>query len=153
MSSRSKKPDWLTQDSFFNNNSFPFKDLNHLNEDYQLDPTIIEDYVKDTIRRASAGNEILPDPNTLRYETLDTHNFLVVKCYVPKRIHPENLWIQLNRTRIKINGLPKEQHQTILLPVPILPAQAIATYRQPTLQIKMPKMSPGKLHDINIRFL
>jgi hypothetical protein len=64
VSSRSKKPDWLTQDSFFSNNSFPFKDLNHLNEDYQLDPAIIEDYVKDTIRKATAGNEILPDPHS-----------------------------------------------------------------------------------------
>ena len=43
---------------FFNNSSFPFKDLNDLNEDFQLDPTVIEDYVKDTIRQATAGNEI-----------------------------------------------------------------------------------------------
>ncbi|MGG4341790.1 Hsp20/alpha crystallin family protein [Paenibacillus lautus] len=153
MNSRSKRPDWLSKDSFFKNNSFPFKDLNDLNEDFQLDPTVIEDYVKDTIRQATAGNEMLPNPNTLRYETLDTHNFLVVKCYVPKLVHPENLWIKLSRTQIKIHGLPKDQSQTIVLPVPVLPSQTIATYKQPTLQIKMPKMSTGRFHDINIRFL
>ncbi|MEC0255745.1 Hsp20/alpha crystallin family protein [Paenibacillus lautus] len=153
MNSRSKRPDWLTKDSFFNNKSFPFKDLNDLNEDFQLDPTVIEDYVKDTIRQATAGNEMLPNPSTLRYEMFDTHNFLVVKCYVPKRVHPENLGIKLNRTQIIIHGLPKDQSQTIVLPVPILPAQSIATYKQPTLQIKMPKMSIGRFHDVNIRFL
>lgn len=153
MSSKNRLPEWLTQDSFFSSNPFPFKDLNNLNKDVHLDPAFIEDYVRNTIKQAMSGNDILPSPSELRYETFDTHKFLVVKCHVPKRIHPENLWVQVNRTHIKINGLPKEHVQIIQLPAPVQPSQSIATYKQSSLQIKMPKLSSGRYHDVHIRFL
>ncbi len=153
LSSKNRRPEWLTQDSFFSSSPFPFKDLNNLSEEVQLDAAMIEDYVKNTINQAISGNDILSKPSELRYETFDTHKFLVVKCHVPMRIHPENLWVQVNRTHIKINGLPKEHVQIIQLPAPVQPSQSIATYKQSSLQIKMPKLSSGRYHDVQIRFL
>lgn len=156
---KANQQDWLSQDSFFNSPfpfkdfNIPFKDMESLDQDMEATPSYIEDYVRDTIQQATKASEISSEPSALRYETFDTHHFLFVKCRIPKQVRPENLWLQLNRTQIKINGLPNEKKQIISLPAPIVPSKSIATFKQSSLQIKMPKMPTGRFRDIHIKLL
>lgn len=151
MGSKLTNLDWLREDPFFKKH-FPFKTIE---EHLKLDSDEVDQYVENAIRHATM-NPAFNNSNSgskLQYEYLDTHNLLITKIRIPNRIHPENIWVQLNRTQIKINGLNDEESQIILLPTPINPDQSKATFKQGSLQIKMPKMSIGRFKDVHIRYL
>jgi len=61
--------------------------------------------------------------------------------------------VQLNRTQIKINGLGKDKDEIIPLSFPVNPNQSKGTYKQGSLQLRMPKMLSGRFKDIDIHFL
>lgn len=151
MSSKLNNLDWLREDPFFKKH-FPFKTLE---EHLKLDSDEVDQYVENAIRQATLNPAFSNSGggSKLQYEHLDTHNLLITKIRIPNRIHPENIWVQLNRTQIKINGLDDEESQIIVLPTPINPDQSKATFKQGSLQIKMPKMSIGRFKDVYIRYL
>lgn len=155
MSANKSNPlDWLNEDPFFKK-QFSLKSLE---EQYKLDPNQIDGYVEKIIREATSATSATSSPlangeSSLHFEHLDTHNFLITKIRIPSRVHPENIWVQLNRTQIKINGLGNEHSETIILPIPVNPDQSRGTFKQGSLQLKMPKMSPGKFKDITVRYL
>lgn len=151
MSSNLTNLDWLKEDPFFKKH-FPFKTLE---EHLRLDSDAVDQYVENAIRHATSNSPQFMNNNgtKLQYEHMDTHNHLITKVRIPKRVHPENIWIQLNRTQLKINGLNDDQSQIITLPTPINPDQSKATFKQGSLQVKMPKISTGRFKDVHIRFL
>ncbi|MGF7047422.1 HSP20 family molecular chaperone IbpA [Paenibacillus sp. DS2015] len=150
MSSNKSNPlDWLNEDPFFKKRI----SLKELEEQSKLNPDQIDSYVEKIIREATSSSAVTNEDTSLHYEHVDTHNFLITKIRIPNRIHPENLWVQLNRTKIKIHGLGNEQSEIITLPFPINPDQSKGTFKQGSLQLKMPKMPSGRFKDINVRFL
>lgn len=152
MSSDLPNLDWLREDPFFKKN-FPFKGIKeHLN----FNSDEVDQYVENALREANMNSSLKGKNNNskLQYEHIDTHNILITKIRIPKRIHPENIWVQLNRTQIRINGLgDDDENEIISLPSPIIPDQSKATFKQGSLQLKMPKMATGRFKDIQIRFL
>ncbi|ASA21779.1 Hsp20/alpha crystallin family protein [Paenibacillus donghaensis] len=149
MSSGKGNPlDWLRNDPFFANQI----SLKALEEQWKLDPDAIDSYVDKVIREATPS--LSPTSKTkLKFEHVDTHSFLITKIRIPSSIHPENLWLQLYRTQLKIGGLANDRSEVITLPVPVNPNQSRATFKQGTLQLKMPKLSAGRYKDIPVRFL
>lgn len=139
---------WLNEDPFFKNKL----NMKELEEQWNLDPSQIDSYVEKMIREATAS--ALPAPTgKVHFEHVDTHNFLITKIRIPSGVHPENIWTQINRTQIKISGIGKDQAEIIPLPFPVNPDQSKATYKQGSLQFRMPKLSPGRYRDVNIRYL
>lgn len=152
MSANKSNPlDWMSEDPFFKKKL----NLKALEEQWKLDPNQIDGYVEKNIKEAttSTSSPFTNDSSSLNFEHLDTHNYLITKIQIPKGIHPESIWAQINRTQIKITGLGKDHHQIITLPVPVNPDMSKGTYKQGSLQFRMPKMSPGKYKDIDIRYL
>lgn len=148
---KSNPMDWLNEDPFFKKHL----SLKSLEEQYKLDPNQIDGYVEKIIREATtaSASPLANEGSSLHFEHVDTHNFLITKIRIPSRVHPENIWVQLNRTQIKINGLGNEQSEIITLPIPVNPDQSRGTFKQGSLQLKMPKMSSGKFKDISVRYL
>lgn len=152
MSSDLTNLDWLRTDPFFKKH-FPFEGIQ---EHLKMNSDEVDQYVENALREANMNPAFKgrTQSNKLQFEHLDTHHLLITKIRIPKRIHPENIWVQLNRTQIRIHGLGDEgNHQTIPLPTPINPDQSKATFKQGSLQIKMPKMATGRFKDIAIRYL
>ncbi|ULO10079.1 hypothetical protein H1230_15685 [Paenibacillus sp. 19GGS1-52] len=151
MSSNKSNPlDWLSEDPFFKKQL----SLKALEEQWKLDPNQIDSYVEKIIKEATSSSLNNDGKSSgLHFEHVDTHNFLISKITIPSRVHPENIWVQLNRTQIKINGLSKEQSEIIQLPFPVNPEQSKATYKQGSLQLRMPKMLSGRFRDIDVRYL
>lgn len=151
MSSDLPNLDWLQEDPFFKKH-FPFKGIK---EHLKFNSDEVDQYVENALREANMNSALKSRNNSkLQYEHVDTHNILITKIRIPKRVHPENIWVRLNRTQIRIHGLSDEDESEIItLPSPIIPDQSKATFKQRSLQLKMPKMSSGRFKDIPIRFL
>ncbi|MDQ0194286.1 Hsp20/alpha crystallin family protein [Paenibacillus wynnii] len=147
-SNKSNPMDWMSEDPFFKKQL----SIKGLEDQLKLDPHQIDSYVEKIIREATSS-ALTNEESSLRYEHVDTHNFLITKIRIPSRIHPENIWVQLNRTQIKINGIGNDKGEVIQLPVPINPDQSKGTFKQGSLQLRMPKMLSGRFKDIDIRFL
>ncbi|KKO51349.1 hypothetical protein XI25_26690 [Paenibacillus sp. DMB20] len=149
MSSEPTNPlDWLNQDPFFKKH-FPFKTLE---DQWRLDPNQVDSYVQNIINQATTSG-FMDGVSSLRYEHFDMHDTLVTMIRIPKRIHPESIWVQLSRTQIKVNGLKDKESELIKLPVPVNPDRTKATYKQGSLQLRMPKLSSGRFKDVFIRYL
>jgi HSP20 family molecular chaperone IbpA len=129
--------------------------LKSLEEQWKLDPSQIDGYVEKIIKEATAAtsSSFTEETSSLHVEHLDTHNYLITKIRIPNGIHPESVWAQINRTQIKLSGLGKDRSEIIPLPIPVNPDQSRVTYKQGSLQFRMPKMSSGKFRDIDIRYL
>ncbi|MFC7680243.1 Hsp20/alpha crystallin family protein [Paenibacillus sp. GCM10028914] len=151
MSSKTNDLDWLNEDPFFKK-LLPFKAIQ---EHLSIKPDDVDQYVENALREANLNSSLKGrDSSKLHYEHIDTHHLLITKIRVPKKIHPENLWVQLNRTQIRINGFDdNDENQIIQLPTPIIPEQSKATFKQGSLQLKMPKMTIGRFKDVSIRYL
>ncbi|MCL6604734.1 MAG: Hsp20/alpha crystallin family protein [Paenibacillus sp.] len=147
-SNKSNPMDWMSEDPFFKKQS----SLKGLEEQLNLNPNQIDSYVEKIIREATSS-ALTGEKSILHYEHVDTHNFLITKVRIPSSVHPENIWVQLNRTQIKINGMGNDKGEVIQLPYPVKPDQSKGTYKQGSLQLRMPKMLNGRFKDINIRFL
>ncbi|WHY17030.1 Hsp20/alpha crystallin family protein [Paenibacillus sp. G2S3] len=148
---KSNPLDWMNEDPFFKKKL----SLKSLEEQWKLDPSQIDGYVEKIIREATAStsSSLTEETSSLHFEHLDTHNYLITKIRIPSGIHPESIWAQINRTQIKLNGLGKDHSEIIPLPIPVNPDQSRGTYKQGSLQFRMPKMSAGKFRDIDIRYL
>lgn len=142
-----KNLDWMQEDPFFKN-LFP---IQNLKEQLELNPNDVDQYIEEAIKKATG--DFIQSPSTLRHEFVDTHNQLIAKIQIPGRIHPENIWLQVNRTHLKVNGLGKEKSQLITLPTAVIPSQAKASFKQGSLQVRMPKMAGGKYREVYIRYL
>lgn len=143
--------DWMNEDPFFKKKL----NLKTIEDQWKLDPNQIDGYVEKIIREATAAtsSSFMNESPSLRYEHVDTHNYLITKIRIPSGVHPESIWAQINRTQIKLTGLGKDHKEIITLPLPVNPDQSRASYKQGSLQFRMPKMTPGKFKDINIRYL
>jgi HSP20 family protein len=141
--------DWMNEDPFFKKKV----SLKALEEQWNLDPNQIDGYVEKIIKEATTSSSFTNEESSLQFEHVDTHNFLITKIRIPSGVHPESIGALLNRTHIKLNGLGKDHSEIISLPVPINPDQSRGTYKQGTLQFRMPKMSAGRFRDIDIRYL
>lgn len=144
---------WLGEDPFFKNH-FPFKDFK---EHMDLDPADVDKYVEDAITKALGDNRI-PDfghagRTKLSHEIIDTHHFVIAKIKIPRRVHPENVWVQVSRTQLRINGVEEGEPQHIALPAPVNPTGAKATFKLGSLQIKIPKMNSGRFQEVPVRYL
>ncbi|CAH0120564.1 MULTISPECIES: hypothetical protein [unclassified Paenibacillus] len=133
--------EWAGQDPFFKNN-VPF---NGLGDNFSLDMSSIENYVKDVLNRVSTMN-IGSGETQLSCEVFETHHFVFVRIRIPKQINPKSLRIFLNTFQVKIEGLPGGREQMIKLPAPVVSMESRALYKEPYLQIKIPKL-PGESYD------
>ncbi|WP_379127037.1 Hsp20/alpha crystallin family protein [Paenibacillus sp. sgz500958] len=147
-SNKSNPMNWLNEDPFFKQQL----SLKGLEEQWKLDPNQIDGYVENIIREATSS-ALSAGGTKLRYEHLDTHNYLITKIVIPEKIHPENIWVQLNRTQIRINGLGEDNSEIIPLPYPVNPDRSKGTFKQRSLQLRMLKLQAGRYKDIEVRFL
>jgi len=85
-SNKSNPLDWMSEDPFFKKQL----SLKGLEEQLKLDPNQIDSYVENIIREATSS-ALTDAGSSLRYEHLDTHNFLITKIRIPRSVHPENI--------------------------------------------------------------
>ncbi|MCR8641204.1 Hsp20/alpha crystallin family protein [Paenibacillus sp. N1-5-1-14] len=151
MSHPNKKiTNWFSNDPFFNT-KFPF---DKLGDQSNLDPSFVEQYVKDVLTQAS-NNPMQVSNHQLPYELFEMHHSVIAKLKLPKGIRPSSLVISINSSQIKIEGIGsnRDREQRIPLSIPVVPSRSTATFKQDVLQIKMPKLSKGHFVEVPIRYL
>ncbi|WP_054957848.1 Hsp20/alpha crystallin family protein [Paenibacillus dakarensis] len=143
--------DWLQQDPFFKK-ILPFKEIK---EQLKMNTDEVDQYVEKALREANIYSLFADKKRSnIKHEHVDTHNLLITKIHVPKNVHPENMSVQVNRTQIRIYGLTDEdEYRIIQLPSPIIPDQSKASFKQGSLQLRMPKMGTGRFKEVPIRYL
>ncbi|MNH91629.1 hypothetical protein D3C87_317080 [compost metagenome] len=146
--------EWLGEDPFFKNH-FPFKEFK---EQLSLDPSEVDKYVENAISKAMSGHRLFDTEapaagKGMKHELLDTHQFILVKISVPREMHPENLWVQANRTQLKYSRQEGKNPQVITLPAPVNPAKSSAAFKAGSLEVKLPKLRSGGFQEVPIRYL
>ncbi|WP_336604312.1 Hsp20/alpha crystallin family protein [Paenibacillus sp. MMS18-CY102] len=88
-----------------------------------------------------------------RAETFETHHFIVVKWPLPQGAHPSSLRLLVREDRIRIEGLPSGEKETVKLPKPILPRVCKALCQDGILQVKLRKRPVNRqYYETTIRY-
>ncbi|GMK37999.1 hypothetical protein PCCS19_10530 [Paenibacillus sp. CCS19] len=97
----------------------------------------VERYVKSMMANAMPEKPAMPGHSNA--ETFETHHFIVIKWNLPRGVRPSDLRLFVREDRIRIEGLPQQQRETIDLPKQVNPRVCKALCQDGVLQIKLRK--------------
>lgn len=87
--------------------------------------------------------------SSLQKKIFETHDDIYVLISVPKNIKPSSIKIYYTPNKLIIKGIPqKDKRHTIILPCLVKKKGAKTSFRDHTLQIKLPKASDDQMTEI-----
>lgn len=87
--------------------------------------------------------------NKLQKKIFETHDDIYVLVSVPKNIKPSSIKIYYTPNKLIIKGIPhKDKRHTIILPCLVKKKGAKTSFKNHTLQIRLPKASDYQMTEI-----
>ncbi|MGO4107325.1 Hsp20/alpha crystallin family protein [Paenibacillus sp. YAF4_2] len=124
--------------------------------DVMKEPDWVEQFVRKMMTKSlpAAANSILDQAEEEGISFFETHHFLLVKFHLPREVNREDLRLLVRDDRLRIEGLPNNQKETIKLPKLVQPKICRALVKNFVLQVKLRKRPrAGAYYEADIRWL
>jgi HSP20 family molecular chaperone IbpA len=124
--------------------------------DVMKEPDWVEQFVSKMMTKSlpAAANSILDQAEEEGISFFETHHFLLVKFHLPREVNREDLRLLVRDDRLRIEGLPNNQKETIKLPKLVQPKICRAVVKNFVLQVKLRKRPrAGAYYEADIRWL
>jgi len=126
------------------------------NEDFRWITEYVDGVVKDALTAAGSRSAKRPSRKAgqpLSYELFQTHHHLIVRFRVPERIKARRLRVFAGVQKLRVEGLPGDEAQTVELPAFVSPSSCRALFKDGVLQVKLAKRKINdRFEEVFIRF-